>query len=134
MTEVLVSAVLLGIFSGLGLQLSGSIAQTAQQQKKAATQQRWLALQLQRDAGLLIRHGALLAVDCSDSEQRRQGLKQLKSLLLQAGSIDPPETFQTIRQLKLADGLLQLSVSAGALQRQRDYSLEGLGACIDELG
>ena len=128
------SAVLLGIVSSLGLQLSGSIARTARQQKTAATQQRWLALQLQRDAGLLIRQGTLLAIDCSDSEQRRQGLEQLHSLLLQAGSINPPETFQTKRQLRLADGLLQLSVSAGVLQRQRDYSLEGLGACIDELG
>ena len=131
---MLVSAVLLGIVSSLGLLLSGSITRTAEQQKTAASQQRWLALQLQRDAGLLIRQGALLAIDCSDSEQRRQGLEQLHSLLLQAGSINPPETFQTKRQLRLADGLLQLSVSAGALQRQRDYSLEGLGACIDELG
>ena len=57
------SAVLLGIVSSLGLQLSGSIARTARQQKTAATQQRWLALQLQRDAGLLIRQGALLAID-----------------------------------------------------------------------
>ena len=105
-----------------------------QQQQQSAAQQRWLALQLQRDAGLLIRQGTLLAIDCSDSEQSRQGLEQLHSLLLQAGSINPPETFQTKRQLRLADGLLQLSVSAGVLQRQRDYSLEGLGACIDELG
>ena len=30
--------------------------------------------------------------------------------------------------------LLKLRVSAGELQRQRDFSLEGLGACIDELG
>ena len=74
------SAVLLGVVSSLGLQLSGSITRTAQQQKKAASQQRWLALQLQRDAGLLIRQGALLAIDCSDSEQRRQGLEQLHSL------------------------------------------------------
>ena len=115
------SAVLLGIVSSLGLQLSGSIARTARQQKTAATQQRWLALQLQRDAGLLIRQGALLAVDCSDSEQRRQGLEQLQSFLLRVGSIHPHEPFQIKRQLRLDGGLLQLSVNAGALQRQRDF-------------
>ena len=128
------SAVLLGIFSSLGLQLSGSIGRAAQQQQQSADQQHWLALQLQRDAGLLIRQGALLAVDCSDAEQRRQGLLELQALLEQAGSIGPAETFSTQRQLQLADGLLQLQVSVGELQRSRDFSLQGLGACINELG
>ena len=59
LTEVLVSAVLLGIFSSAGLQLSGSIGRAAQQQQQSAAQQHWLALQLQRDAGLLIRQGFL---------------------------------------------------------------------------
>ena len=128
------SAVLLGIFSSAGLQLSGSIGRAAQQQQQSEAQQHWLALQLQRDAGLLIRQGGLLAVDCSDAEQRRQGLLELKALLEQAGSIEPAETFSTKRQLQLADGLLQLQVSVGELQRQREFSLQGLGACIDELG
>ena len=128
------SAVLLGIFSGLGLQLSGSISRAAQQQKQSAVQQDWLALQLQRDTGLLIRQGALLAVDCSKSEQRHQGLLQLHALWQQAGSIESAESFPTERQLAIADGLLELRVRAGELQRQRDFSLEGLGACIDELG
>ena len=66
------SAVMLGIFSSQGLQLSGSIGRAAQQQQQSAAQQHWLALQLQRDAGLLIRQGALLALDCSKSEQREQ--------------------------------------------------------------
>ena len=131
---MLVSAVLLGIFSSLGLQLSGSIGRAAQQQQQAAAQQHWLALQLQRDAGLLIRQGALLAVDCSNEKQREQGLLQLQALLEQAGSIEPAETFSTQRQLQVADGLLQLQVSVGELQRQREFSLQGLGACIDELG
>ena len=74
------SAVLLGIFSSLGLQLSGSIGRAAQQQQQSAAQQHWLALQLQRDAGLLIRQGALLAVDCSKKEQRHQSLMQLQAL------------------------------------------------------
>ena len=128
------SAVLLGIFSSAGLQLSGSIGRAAQQQQHSAAQQHWLALQLQRDAGLLIRQGALMAVDCSDAEQRHQGLVELQATWQQAGSIAPAETFSTKRQLQLADGLLQLQVSIGELQRQRDFSLQGLGACIDELG
>ena len=128
------SAMLLGIFSSLGLQLSGSISRAAQQQKTAAAQQHWLALQLKRDAGLLIRQGALLAVDCSKSEQRQEGLMELQALLEQAGSIEPAETFSTQRQLQIADGLLQLLVSVGELQRQREFSLQGLGACINELG
>ena len=128
------SAVLLGIFSSLGLQLSGSISRTAQQQQQAAAQQHWLALQLQRDAGLLTRQGALLAVDCSNKEQRQEGLMELQALLEQAGSIEPAETFSRQRQLQVADGLLQLQVSIGELQRQREFSLQGLGACIDELG
>ena len=131
---MLVSAVLLGIFSSLGLQLSGSIGRAAQQQQQSAAQQDWLALQLQRDAGLLIRQGALLAVDCSKSEQREHGLLQLQALWQQAGLIEPAETFPIERQLQFAGGLLELRVSAGELQRQRDFSLQGLGACIDELG
>ena len=128
------SAVLLGIFSSLGLQLSGPIGRAAQQQQQSAAQQHWLASQLQRDAGLLIRQGALMAVDCSNKEQRHQGLLRLQALWGQAGSIEPAETFSTQRQLQLSDGLLQLQVSVGELQRQRDFSLQGLGACIDELG
>ena len=125
---------LLGIFSNLALQLSGSIGRAAQQQQQAAAQQHWLALQLQRDAGLLIRQGALLAVDCSNEEQRQQGLRELQSLWQQAGSIESAETFPTKRQLEIADGLLELRVRAGELQRQREFSLPGLGACINELG
>ena len=128
------SAVLLGIFSSAGLQLSGSIGRAAQQQQQAAAQQHWLALQLQRDAGLLIRQGALMAVDCSNKEQHRQGLAELQAIWQQAGSIESGEPFPTERQLQIADGLLQLHVSAGELQRQRQFSLQGLGACIDELG
>ena len=128
------SAVLLGIFSSLGLQLSGSIGRAAQQQQQLAAQQDWLALQLQRDAGLLIRQGALLAVDCSNEEQRHQGLQELQAIWQQAGSIESREPFSTKRQLLIADGLLELRVSAGELLRKRDFSLEGLGACIDELG
>ena len=128
------SAVLLGIFSSLGLQLSGSIGRAAQKQQQSAAQQQWLALQLQRDAGLLIRQGALLAVDCSNEKQREQGLLQLQALLEQAGSIEPAETFSTQRQLQVADGLLELRVGAGELERQREFSLQGLGACINELG
>ena len=128
------NAVLLGIFSSLGLQLSGSISRAANQQHQSAAQQGWLALQLQRDGGLLIRQGALMAVDCSDAEQRHRGLMELQALLEQAGSIDAAETFPTERQLQIADGLLELRVSAAELQRQRDFSLEGLGAYIDELG
>ena len=128
------SAVLLGIFSSLGLQLSGSIGRAAQQQQQSADQQHWLALQLQRDAGLLIRQGALLAVDCSDAEQRHQGLAELQGIWQQAGIIESGEPLPTERQLEIADGLRQLHVSAGELQRQRQFSLQGLGACIDELG
>ena len=131
---MLISAVLLGIFCSTGLQLSGSIGRAAQQQQQSAAQQHWLALQLQRDAGLLIRQGALLAIDCSNQEQRHQGLLQLQALFEQAGSIKPNEAFSIERQLQFADGLLQLQVSVGELQRQRDFSLQGLGACIDELG
>ena len=131
---MLVSAVLLGLFSSAGLQLSGSIGRAAQQQQQSAAQQHWLALQLQRDAGLLIRQGALLAVDCSNEKQREQGLLQLQALLEHAGSIEPAETFSTQRQLQVADGLLQLQVSVGELQRRREFSLQGLGACINELG
>ena len=128
------SAVLLGIFISAGLQLSGSICRAAQQQQQSAAQQHWLALQLQRDAGLLIRQGVLLAVDCSNEEQLEQGLLQLQALWRQAGSIASAEAFPTQRQLQIADGLLELRVRAGELQRQRDFSLQGLGACIDELG
>ena len=128
------SAVLLGIFGSLGLQLSGSIGRAAQQQQQFAAQQHWLALQLQRDAGLLIRQGALLAVDCSNEEQLEQGLLQLQALWQEAGSVEPAEALPTQRQLQIANGLLELRVSAGELQRQRDFSLQGLGACIDELG
>ena len=128
------SAVLLGIFGSLGLQLSGSISRATQQQQQSAAQQDWLALQLQRDAGLLIRQGALLTVDCSNQEQRQQALLELQSFWQQAGSIASDESFSTDRQLQIVDELLELRVSAGELQRQRDFSLEGLGACIDELG
>ena len=131
---MLVSAVLLGIFSSLGLQLSGSIGRAAQQQQQSAAQQHWLALQLQRDAGLLIRQGALLAVDCSKSEQREHGLLQLQALWQQAGLIEQAETFPIERQLQLAGGLLELRVRAGELHRQREFSLPGLGACLNELG
>ena len=128
------SAVLLGIFSSLGLQLSGSIGRAAQQQQEAAAQQHWLALQLKRDSGLLIRQGALLAVDCSKEKQRHQGLLELQAIWQQAGSVEQAEAFPTQRQLQIVDELLELRVRAGELQRQRDFSLEGLGACIDELG
>ena len=128
------SAVLLGIFSSVGLQLSGSIGRAVEQQQQSAAQQHWLALQLQRDAGLLIRQGALLAVDCSNQEQRHQGLQELQAIWQQAGSIASDESFSTERQLQIVDELLELRVSAGELQRQRDFSLQGLGACIDELG
>ena len=128
------SAVLLGIFISAGLQLSGSIGRAAQQQQQSAAQQHWLALQLQRDAGLLIRQGALLAVDCSKIEQREQGLAELQVIWQQAASIESAETFPRERQLQLTGEVLELRVSAGELQRQRDFSLEGLGACIDELG
>ena len=128
------SAVLLGIFSSLGLQLSGSIGRAAQQQQQSAAQQHWLALQLQRDAGLLIRQAALLEVDCSNEEQRHQGLAELQAIWQQAGSIESVETFPIERQLEIVDEVLELRVSAGELQRQRDFSLQGLGACIDELG
>ena len=131
---MLVSAVLLGIFSSLGLQLSGSIGRAAQQQQQSAAQQHWLALQLQRDAGLLIRQGALLAVDCSDQKQRQRGLAELQKSWQQAGSIESAEPFSTERQLQIVDEVLELRVSAGELQRQRDFSLQGLGACINELG
>ena len=131
---MLVSAVLLGIFSSVGLQLSGSISRAAQQQQHSAVQQDWLALQLQRDTGLLIRQGALLAVDCSNEEQRHQGMLELQTLLQLAGSIESGEPFSTERQLEIADGLLELRVRAAELQRQRDFSLQGLGACINELG
>ena len=128
------SAVLLGIFSSIGLQLSGSIGRAANQQQQSAAQQHWLALQLQRDTGLLIRQGALLAVDCSKNEQREQGLVELQALWQQAGSIKAAEAFPTQRQLQIVDELLELRVRAGELQRQRVFSLQGLGACIDELG
>ena len=134
LTEVLVSAVLLGIFSSVGLQLSGSIGQAAKQQHQSAVQQDWLALQLQRDTGLLIRQGALLAVDCSNQQQRQRGLAELQKSWQQADSITSAETFPTERQLEIVDGLLELRVSAGELQRQRAFSLQGLGACINELG
>ena len=94
---MLVSAVLLGIFSSVGLQLSGSIGRSAKQQQHSAVQKDWLALQLQLDTGLLIRQGALLAVDCSKSEQRHQGLLQLQALWEQAGSIESAESFPTER-------------------------------------
>ena len=127
-------AALLAIFNSLALQLSGATTRAARQQKEAAAQQRWLALQLQRDAGLLIRQGALLAVDCSDKRQRLQGFLALQALWKQAGTIEPDESFPLQRQLELADGMLTLRVGVGALQRQREFSLQGLGACIDELG
>ena len=66
-------------------------------------QQHWLALQLQRDAGLLIRQGALLAIDCSNQEQRRQGLAELQAIWQQAGSIKAAEAFPTERQLQIAN-------------------------------
>ena len=119
------SAVLLGIFSNLGLQLSGSIGRAAQQQQQSAAQQDWLALQLQRDAGLLIRQGALLAVDCSNKEQRHQGMLELQAFWQRAGSIESAGSFPTERQLQIADGLLQLRVRTGELQRQREFSLQG---------
>ena len=128
------SAVLLGIFSSAGLQLSGSIGRAAQQQQQSAAQQDWLALQLQRDAGLLIRQGALLAVDCNNQEQRHRGMLELQALWQQAGFIESAEMFPIERQLEIVDEVLELRVSAGELQRQRDFSLQGLGACIDELG
>ena len=134
LTEVLVSAVLLGIFSSAGLQLSGSIGRVAKQQHQSAVQQDWLALQLQRDTGLLIRQGALLAVDCSNEEQRHQGMLELQAFWQRAGSIESAGSFPTERQLEIADGLLELRVRADELQRQRDFSLQGLGACINELG
>ena len=102
------SAVLLGIFSSVGLQLSGSIGRVAKQQHQSAVQQDWLALQLQRDTGLLIRQGALLAVDCSNEEQRHQGLLQLQALWQQAGSIASDEPFFTERQLQLTGEVLEL--------------------------
>ena len=114
------SAVLLGIFSSLGLQLSGSTMRAAQQQHESAAQRHWLALQLQRDSGLLLRQGALLAVDCSKKEQRQQSLMELQALWQQAGVIESAEAFLAERQLKLADGVLELRVNAGELQRQRD--------------
>ena len=59
---------------------------------------------------------------------------ELQALWQQAGPIASAETFPTERQLHMAEGLLELGVRADELQRQRDFSLEGLGACIDELG
>jgi len=134
LTEVLVSAVILTVFSGAGVQLQASIGRAAQQQQRASEQQRWLATQLQRDAGLLQRAAAGLAIDCQLPEQRQQGLLTLRSMLEAAGSIGAPESLATQRQLALADGLLAIRVQAGELQRYRDYSLQGLGACSDELG
>ena len=134
LTELLVSAVILAVFSGAGVQLQASIGRAAQKQQRASEQQRWLATQLQRDAGLLQRAAAGLEIDCQLPEQRQQGLLTLRSMLQAAGSIGASEALAAQRQLALADGLLSIRVQAGELQRQRDYSLQGLGACRDELG
>ena len=128
------SAVILALFSGAGVQLQASIGRAAQKQQRASEQQRWLATQLQRDAGLLQRAVAGLEIDCQLPEQRQQGLLTLRSMLEAAGPIGSREALATQRQLALADGLLSIRVQAGELQRQRDYSLQGLGACRDELG
>ena len=128
------SAVILAVFSGAGVQLQASIGRAAQKQQRASEQQRWLATQLQRDAGLLQRAVAGLEIDCQLPEQRQQGLLTLRSMLEAAGPIGSREALATQRQLALADGLLSIRVQAGELQRQRDYSLQGLGACINELG
>ena len=133
LTEVLVSAVILAVFSGAAVQLQASIGRAAQQQQRISEQQRWLATQLQRDAGLLQRAAAGLAIDCQLPEQRQQGLLALRSMLEAAGSIGATEGLGMQRQLALADGLLSIRVQAGELQRQRDYSLQGLGACRNEL-
>ena len=128
------SAVILAVFSGAGVQLQASIGRAAQKQQRVSEQQRWLATQLQRDAGLLQRAVAGLEIDCQLPEQRQQGLLTLRSMLEAAGPIGSREALATQRQLALADGLLSIRVQAGELQRQRDYSLQGLGACRDELG
>ena len=133
LTEVLVSAVILAVFSGAAVQLQASIGRAAQQQQRISEQQRWLATQLQRDAGLLQRAAAGLAIDCQLPEQRQQGLLTLRSMLEAAGSIGATEGLGMQRQLALADGLLSIRVQAVELQRQRDYSLQGLGACRNEL-
>ena len=132
LTELLVSALLLGVFGSLGLRVQVSIAQAARQQHLQAEQQRWLAAQLQRDAGLLARQGALLAVDCLEPQHHRQGLQQLQQTLQGFGQLALPETFQAERQLDIVDDLLQVTVAAGCWQRQQHYSLQGLGACINE--
>ena len=132
LTEVLVSALLLGVFGSLGLRVQVSIAQAARQQHLQAQQQRWLAAQLQRDAGLLARQGALLAVDCLEPQHHRQGLQQLQQTLQGFGQLALPETFQAERQLDIVDDLLQVTVAAGPWHRQQHYSLKGLGACINE--
>ena len=127
------SAVILAVFSGVAVQLQASIGRAAQQQQRASEQQRWLATQLQRDAGLLQRAAAGLAIDCQLPEQRQQSLLALRSMLEAAGSIGATEGLGMQRQLALADGLLSIRVQAVELQRQRDYSLQGLGACRNEL-
>ena len=127
------SAVILAVFSGAAVQLQASIGRAAQQQQRMSEQQRWLATQLQRDAGLLQRAAAGLAIDCQLPDQRQQGLLTLRSMLETAGLVGSTEALASQRQLALADGLLSISVQAGELQRQRDYSLQGLGACRNEL-
>ena len=126
------SAVILAVFSGAGVQLQASIGRAAQKQQRVSEQQRWLATQLQRDAGLLQRAVAGLEIDCQLPEQRQQGLLSLRSMLEAAGPIGSREALAQ-RQLALADGLLSIRVQAVELQRQRDYSLQGLGACRNEL-
>ena len=132
LTELLVSALLLGVFGSLGLRVQVSIAQAARQQHLQAEQQRWLAAQLQRDAGLLARQAALLAVDCLEPQHHHQGLQQLQQTLQGFGQLASPKTFQAERQLEIVDDLLQVSVAAGPWHRQQHFSLKGLGACINE--
>ena len=135
MSEVLISAVILGLFLAASLRSWSEL--TAMERHRRHQQQllAWMELQLQRDQGLLHQQARRLALNCADPEQVQQGLQTLQAAWHKTAPLPSPTGASANASLKPAgDGLLVLQLVSGEHQRMQRYSLQGLGACRHEPG
>lgn len=133
MSEVLISAVILAMAVAASLRCWGAVTALEQQRRRQQQLRDWMELQLQRDQGLLHQHASHLALDCADPDQSAQGLQSLQAAWHQSEPLPLPVGAVADSSFELAgDGLLLLQLISGVYQRGRHYSLQGLGACLNE--
>ena len=132
LTEVLVSAVILAMALMGSLRCWGALTVLEQQRRSQTLLLDWMELQLQRDQGLLHHQARHLDLDCANPDQSQQGLQSLQAAWQQSALLPPPAGASVDASLEPAGAGLLLQLMSGEHQRGRFYSLQGLGACLDE--